>query len=75
MQVGFSGEVDGGYASTASHPSGRSAPHCRPRSVGCAWGDEVAGRYQGCARTRLGSPPFATDPGKNVYDGDARGTR
>ena len=30
--------------------------------------------YQGCARTRLGSPPFATDPGRDVYDRGARGT-
>ena len=53
MQVGFSGEVDGGYASTASHPSGRSAPHCRPRSVGRAWGGGARGAVVGLPRTAV----------------------
>ena len=53
MQVGLYGEVDGGCASTACHPSGRSAPHGRPRSVGRAWGDGVPGAVAGFLRTAV----------------------
>ena len=53
LQVEFSGEVDGGYASTADHPSGLSAPHGRPRSVGRAWGGRAPGAVAGLPCTAL----------------------